>query len=175
MQFKVPQNIDLEDKIVGPMTLVQFLYVLSGGLIDYMLFQSLYPISVWLFAILAVPIALIALALAFVKIQDQPLPYFIKAGFGFLGRPRQRLWRRMAEPETVLTQPPPKAEQIVLPKRHIGKSELEQLAHALDTQPLGTDEAKNFGKISVAFEKMLGQKNQQGGKSGSVGQAKNTG
>ena len=92
MQFQVPQNIDLEDKIVGPLTLIQFLYVLAGGLINYLLLIFIgMKIIFW---ILAIPIGLFALALAFLKIQDQPLSSFVKAGLIYFSRPRMRYWQR---------------------------------------------------------------------------------
>lgn len=134
MQFQVPQGIELEDKIIGPLTLIQFLYLLVGGIIDYLLFLSLK--GSFLFWLFGLPIALIALALAFLKIQDQPLSYFIKSGFIYLTRPKIRLWQRQgiapqvirAPQKKVIKTPPP------TPKRKIEKSELEKLAYTLDTQ-----------------------------------------
>lgn len=136
MQFKVPQNIDMEDKIVGPLTLIQFLYILGGGVIDYLLYMALGSSS-FIFWLFAIPIALVALALAFLKIQDQPLLYFIKAGLIYLQNPKKRIWQRQGIQPTIIKDtvkkvviaPPP-------PKRHIEKSELEKLAQTLDTQKI---------------------------------------
>lgn len=159
MQFKVPQNIDLEDKIVGPMTLVQFLYVLSGSLIIYALFQVLYSVNLTVFIILAIPIALATVGLAFVKIQDQPLPYFAKAGVFYLLSARIRIWQRSTVENKVLAVAPTakKEEVVFVPKKGIEKSQLEQLAQALDTKPLAGHEVQNFGSVATAFEKLLGQ------------------
>ena len=38
MQFQVPQFIDVENKIIGPLSLRQFLYLAGAGLISFMLF-----------------------------------------------------------------------------------------------------------------------------------------
>lgn len=136
MQYKVPQNIDLEDKIIGPLTLIQFLYILAGGVVDYLLL-SILKASI-LFWILAIPIALVALALAFLKIQDQPLSHFIKAGFIYLGRPKVRLWQRQGMMTLVIHGGPKKKEEpLPPPKRKIEKSELEKLAYTLDTHSAG--------------------------------------
>ena len=134
MQFKVPQNIDLEDKIVGPLTLIQFLYLLAGGVIDYLLFLSLK--GSYIFWVLAVPVSILALALAFLKIQDQPLSYFIKAGLIYLQRPKKRLWLRQGLQMPIIKAGPQKQEkeEIIAPKRRIEKSELEKLAQMLDTR-----------------------------------------
>jgi hypothetical protein len=133
MQFKVPQNIDLEDKIVGPLTLIQFVYVLGGGVIIYLLYLSLH--MRFLFWILAAPIGLIALALAFLKIQDQPLSHFLKAGLVYLSRPKKRLWQRtgLVKPVVFAVAKKEKAAP-ALSKRRIEKSELEKLAQTLDTR-----------------------------------------
>lgn len=133
MQFKVPQNIDLEDKIVGPLTLIQFLYVLGGGVIVYLLYLSLH--MRFLFWVLAIPIAIIAASLAFLKIQDQPLSHFIKAGLVYLSKPKKRLWQRTGLVKPVVFAVAKKEKKAPAPiKRKIEKSELEQLAQMLDTR-----------------------------------------
>jgi len=183
LQFKVPQNIDLEDKIVGPLTLVQFLYLLGGGLIVYILFQSIGTKSTGIFVILALPISIVSLGMAFVKIQDQPLSHFIKAGIYYYTHPKTRFWRKVGFRSTVLIEPPKKvrSEVYVQPKK-IEKSDLEKLAHTLDTGPLGKQEQQNFGRITNNFEKLIQQgmgeqKTQaprqgqgQGGQVGNMGQ-----
>lgn len=132
MQFQVPQNIDIEDKIVGPLTLLQFLYLLIGGVIDYLLFLMLE--GSFVFWLLGLPIAIFALALAFLKIQDQPLSYFVKAGLIYLSRPKIRLWQRQGlAPKIILAPVKKAAKAAIIPKRKIEKSELEKLAYMLDT------------------------------------------
>jgi len=132
MQFKVPQNIDLEDKIVGPLTLIQFLYVISGGILIYLLYLSIG--GTFFFWVLSVPIATIALALAFLKIQDQPLSHFIKAGLMYLSRPKIRIWQRHGENYSAIkAAPKEKKGPTILPKKRIEKSELEKIAQILDT------------------------------------------
>ena len=171
MQFKVPQNIDLEDKIIGPLTMIQFIYVLVGGLIDYLFFQWFGTKHFWIFLILAIPIALVALALAFLKIQDQPLSHFVKAGLEYLSRPKIRIWQREGiAPQVILEKPKEiKAETAILPKKHIEKSELEKLAYSLDTQSLSGSQEQNFGKVSQIYESWL-KKQPQGGQGGFMGQ-----
>lgn len=131
MQFQVPQGLDLEDKIIGPLTLIQFLYLLIGGIIDYLLFFAIF--GSFLFWLIAIPVALVALALAFLKIQDQPLSYFIKSGFIYLGRPKIRLWHRQGYAKPSIQKTIKKiAKNAPPPKKAIEKSELEKLAYVLD-------------------------------------------
>jgi hypothetical protein len=157
MQFKVPQNIDLEDRLVGPLTLIQFLYLLFGGIFIYLLITAL-GFS-FLFWILAIPIGLLSLGLAFVKIQDQPLSHFIKAGLVYLGRPKQRVWQRQGEFRPVLKEGPKKKQEVIeAPKRDLSKSELENLANILDTQAPSVEEQKNLGSVSAKFEQLLNEK-----------------
>lgn len=157
MQFKVPRNIDLEDKIVGPLTLVQFLYLLGGALIDYMMFQSFGTKNMGIFLVFGIPIALVALALAFLKIQEQPLSHFFSVGLLYLTKPKVRLWKRQGEMTPVFTEPPKPKNPIIAapPRKHLDKSALEDLAYQLDTNPLSAEEKKNFGSVSQNFSKLL--------------------
>jgi len=159
----VPQNIDLEDKIVGPLTLTQFLYVLGGGLLDYILFQSLGKNYFGIFLLIGGPIAIIALSLAFFKVQEQPLSHFITVGISYLTRPKVRIWKRLDSYPTVLTEPPKKKEEEpIIIKKHLEKSELDQLAYNLDTfQSDKPEEKKKIGSITSAFEQLLKEQPKQ--------------
>ncbi len=133
MQFKVPQNIDMADRIVGPLTLVQFLYLLLGGIIVYILFSIIAPVNGTLFLVLAGPVALFTLALTFLRIQDQPFPKFVAAFFIFLVKPKLRVWHREGfDPELVITKDD-KSKKAATPHKNIKRSELERLVLAVDT------------------------------------------
>jgi hypothetical protein len=135
MQYKVPQNIDLEDKIVGPLTLAQFLYLLFGGLIVYIVYQFFYERAPGIFYLIGLPVGLVALGLAFVKVHDRPLGTFIKNALAFLTAPRERVWKKKEELEgtTVIS-----GAQAVKPapppaQKKMAQSELEKLSEILDT------------------------------------------
>ena len=90
MQFKVPQNVQMEDKIVGPLTLKQLIICAVGGGIAYFIYISTskaYVISVWLPAT-AIP-ALITVAIAFVRIHDISFIKFILLQIERLIRPNK--------------------------------------------------------------------------------------
>jgi|SRR3989339_104878 len=90
MQFKVPQNVQMEDKIVGPLTLKQLIICAVGGGIAYFIYISTskaYVISVWLPAT-AIP-SLITVAIAFVRIHDISFIKFILLQIERLIRPNK--------------------------------------------------------------------------------------
>lgn len=91
MRFEVPQFIEIEDKIFGPLTWRQFLYVGGGVGMGVVLFLTT-PFLVFLF--LGLPLALIALALAFYPVNNRPFSYFLEAIFNYFSSHRLYLWRR---------------------------------------------------------------------------------
>lgn len=90
MQFQVPQFIDVEDKIIGPLTLRQFLY-LAGGFGVSMIFYFTVNFIIWI--IITLIVGTIALALAFVKINGQPLLRIIRAMINFYLKPQIYVWQ----------------------------------------------------------------------------------
>jgi hypothetical protein len=133
MQYKVPQKIDMEDKLIGPLTLWQFIYVLVGGMIIYAGWLKIAPISRALFFIIAIPVGLITFALAFVKVQDQPFTKFIMAFIQYLARPKNRIWQKETQREEKVIVNVAQREEIKPVAKKVERSELEQLAHTLDT------------------------------------------
>ncbi|MEK7548805.1 MAG: PrgI family protein [Patescibacteria group bacterium] len=95
MEAKVPQRIDMEDRLIGPLTLQQFFYLLFGGLFLYLLNGwTANSVVRFIFYPIALIVGLLSLALAFVKIQERPFIYFLAALMRFWGRPKTRIWRR---------------------------------------------------------------------------------
>ena len=94
MEAKVPQRIDMEDQVIGPLTLVQFFYLLFGGLIIYILNSWLVGSFRIFFYFLAPILAALSLAFAFLKIQDRPFSVFFFSLISFVSRPRQRVWTK---------------------------------------------------------------------------------
>jgi hypothetical protein len=91
MQFKVPQFLDIEDKIFGPFTFRQFVYLAGGAGICFVLFKLLG------FLLGAIPILLVAgfvLALTFYKPNNKPFIYMLEAGFKFLIQDKLYIWKR---------------------------------------------------------------------------------
>ncbi|MBI3291147.1 PrgI family protein [Candidatus Falkowbacteria bacterium] len=91
-QFVVPQFIDVEDKIIGPITVRQFIILLTGGGLCFVA----YKLSDFaLFVIETVIILLITFVIAFIKINGRPIHYFLLNLFETLRRPRLRVWQKL--------------------------------------------------------------------------------
>jgi hypothetical protein len=91
MRFDVPQFIEIEDKIFGPLTWRQFLY-LGGGIGMAIVLYLTVPFI--LFAIFGVPLALLSAALAFYPINNRPFSYFLEAFTNYVTKKKLYLWRR---------------------------------------------------------------------------------
>ncbi len=91
MQAVVPQFIEVEDRIIGPLTLKQFLYFLAAGGIE-LVYWFFFDFS--LFILISIPTVAIAFAFAFFKINDRPFIYFVLAVIGFYLKPVVRVWHR---------------------------------------------------------------------------------
>jgi hypothetical protein len=90
MQFQVPQFIETEDKIVGPLTIRQFIYVAIGGGISALLY---FMVQTWVWFILTVILLGAAGALAFVKVGGRPLIDIALAAAGFYWKPQTYVWQ----------------------------------------------------------------------------------
>lgn len=91
MQFKVPQFIDIEDKVFGPFTFRQFAYLAGGAGLVYLSFKLL-PI---LIALVVGPVfAAFALALTFFKYNDKPFIHVVESFIRFYTRSRLYLWHK---------------------------------------------------------------------------------
>lgn len=90
-QFQVPQFIETEAKIVGPLTLKQFIYLAIAGLLSFALFFSL-RLEVWLVITLILGIS--SAALAFLKYNGRPFEVFVINAALYIWKPKLYLWQR---------------------------------------------------------------------------------
>jgi len=92
MQFVVPQFIDVEDKIIGRITVRQFAISIVGGLFIFLE----YKLSDFaLFIFMAVPTAIVFGTVAFLKINGMPFHYFLINFAETMKKSRLRLWGKM--------------------------------------------------------------------------------
>jgi len=134
MQFQIPQFTEIEDKIVGPFTLKQFLYLAAGAVIIYV-FYLLFPFLVFL--LLSIPIAAICLALAFVRVNQQPLMNVVKNFFRFVKKPDLYVWKKpeakkiveaKADTEIIKKEPANKKEKL------IPKEKLQEISWKIEVE-----------------------------------------
>lgn len=150
MQFKVPQNIQMEDKIIGPLTMKQFVYLLVGGMVSYATIKTYNPAMI---IFVGIPVAILALCLAFIKIQDQPFSKFLFSFAQYMLKPKQRVWQKDKEifhsQKPIIQNTKKKDDKKSAPKE-VEKSELEKLSYILDTR--GHEKAMEEQKIAGAPE-----------------------
>ncbi|HVM58823.1 MAG TPA: PrgI family protein [Candidatus Paceibacterota bacterium] len=136
MEYQVPQFIEVEDKIVGPFTLRQFIYIAGAGGLCIVAFVYL-PIVVAI--IVAVPIVAFGAALAFYRVNGKPFISVIEAGFNYYKGNKLLLWKQgegNAGAERARKAPAPEA-----PKAHaeprLTRGKLSELAWSLDVKAPG--------------------------------------
>lgn len=134
MQFQVPQYIDIEDKVIGPFTIKQFLYIIAAAGILFVLFKL---VKFFIFIILAVPIAGLTCALAFIKIHNQPFINVIKSFFGFLRKPDFYVWKKPSPKEIVKEKQTPEIIKKTPPKKKAkpkSKTRLQEIGWKINVE-----------------------------------------
>lgn len=134
-QFVVPQFIDNEDKIIGPVTVRQFIIVLVDVLVLAALYKML-DFSGFMLAVLF--LGGFGIVLAFVKVNGRGFHYFILNIIQIAIRPAIRVWKQELKAHTkntekdaekIDTTPTPK----VVKAKDVEKSHLSELSLLVDT------------------------------------------
>ncbi len=97
MRFEVPQFIEVEDKIIGPLTWKQFIYLAGGAGILIVLYLSLPFIF---FAMIGLPFGALAASLAFHRINNRPFSIFLESMITYFTKSKLYLWRK-EDPQTL--------------------------------------------------------------------------
>ena len=130
MQFQVPQFIEVEDKIFGPLTLKQFLY-LGGGIGMAVVLFLFIP-----YKIISIPLGIVVvafgLALAFYKVNGKPFANTLEAAFYYWGGSKLYIWKKVdrkpaQKPDEIVKQA---RSMISVPK--LSESKLKDLTWSLD-------------------------------------------
>ena len=167
-QFEVPQFIELESKIVGPLTLRQFAFIAAPALISFFLFFVLNTV-IWVMLLVILMVA--GASFAFIKINGRPLYALALLSLKFFWQPKMFLWKRPVIKETI--EIPEVKRQTVEAKRSslslatAGLSQVSKLWQDLTTtkNPIPKRE-KTIPKKSIAeikeqyqvFRRMSGEK-----------------
>lgn len=126
MQFRVPQFIDIEDKIFGPFTFKQFLYLAGGAGISFILYKLL---PFFFAVIFIIPVASLALALTFYRVNNKPFIFILEAYFRFITQSKLYIWKREVKKKQVKKE----AEELptpILPR--LSDSKLKDISWSLD-------------------------------------------
>ena len=131
MRFQTPQFIEIEDRIFGPLTLKQFIYLAGSAGLGFLLYRTLpFIIALWLI----IPIIAAGLALAFYKFNNKPFIFLLEALFHYALNRKLYLWRKDSESTPTTTKKRVEtahvSNSLSLPK--LSDSKLKDLAWSLD-------------------------------------------
>ena len=133
--YKIPQNVEAEDKLLGPFTFKQFLFLIITA-IGGLLIWGLWRISPFV-ALIPLPLVLIFGFLGVYHREDQPVEtYLIAALSYYFLKPRKRLWNQEGIRENVRITAPKRKPAPRVRNLEAERGQLERLAQILDTRGL---------------------------------------
>jgi len=145
MEYQVPQFIEVEDKVVGPLTLKQFIYIAGAGGLCVVFFAYVQIIFAFLLSALVVAFAA---ALAFYKVNGKPFVAVLEAGFNYYVKGKLFLWKHQDSGEggekTAAAAAAAAAEEtlrVSRDARRLTRGKLSELALSLDTGGKPTEDA----------------------------------
>ena len=145
MRFRVPQFIEVEDKIFGPLTFKQFIYIAGGVGLCVVLFVFL---PRFLAIIISLPIILFASALAFYRVHNKPFINVVESFVKYTVTNKLYIWKKedkKPEAGSANQESRKPLEQIYVPK--LSESKLKELTWSLDikeNQNPVTDKSSKF-------------------------------
>lgn len=129
MQHQVPQFIDVEDKIFGPLTAKQFFYITAGASIIFIMYIYL---QLWLVVIIGVPVGGFFVALAFLKLNGVPFIKVVGNALSYASSNRLFLWKKT--PKAVKTEREILGTQLELSGTKLTQNKLQDLSWSLDVR-----------------------------------------
>jgi hypothetical protein len=128
MNFQVPQFIDIEDKIFGPLTLKQFLYIAGSAGLAFIVYVIL---PLWLAIIPIGAIIAFGLALTFYQVNNQPFIEFVQSVLTYSINSKMYIWKKSSPEKKKKIEAKPETETKV-PK--LSASRLKDLSWSLDVK-----------------------------------------
>ena len=120
----------MQDRILGPLTLVQFVYAVVGGGLSYTIYMKVpSPLNI----VIVLPIIVFIVCLDFVKINEQPFLHFFLSAIQYVSAPKQRFWHRGGESDLSVEIYKAKKEEVGYKHKVISKEEMEKFAAKTDT------------------------------------------
>lgn len=138
-QYKVPQNVESEDKLVGPLSMKQFIYAIIGIGWGFLIWRILQPggtAAIPIMILLIVPVSGFMMMLAFGRREEQSFENYLIALIRFQVVPRKRIWLKDDYKGEVIIDAPPPPKPKVMTSADLDKvhSRLQQLALVVDTR-----------------------------------------
>lgn len=141
MRYQVPQFIEIEDKVFGPFTIRQFVFIAGGAGITYItfiLFKDLLSLPFIIAAIPAVVVAVFSGLLAYYKPNGKPFIAMVEAAFKYFFSNKLYIWKRKEKlPVASDISSTSVVDSLMVPK--ISDSKLRDLSWSLDVKDGGGD------------------------------------
>ncbi len=132
MRFQVPQFIEVEDKIFGPLTLKQFIFVAGGAGLSFVIYIFINNLIISIVPIIIVMAA--SSALAFYRINNRPFINVVESAFKYYFTDKLYIWKKEEKPRPTDTaaalRDAKNYASVMVPK--IADSKLKDLAWSLD-------------------------------------------
>ena len=129
MQFQVPQFIDVEDKIFGPFTFKQFVYLVGGGGLAFLSYRYIPSPFNFLLALGAI---VLGVAFAFVEIHKRPLIHFVEAAFWYFVKSKLYIWKKIEKKQKKQDQSQDAKNDDLVDIPKLSEKKLKDLAWGLD-------------------------------------------
>lgn len=147
-QFVVPQFIDVEDKVIGPITTRQFIIMLAGFIIIGISYK-LFDFS--LFIVFGLLVFGVTGIVAFLKINGRFFHYFLLNLFQTFKRPKLRIWHHVfSQSDYEIEKENFATIARVAPEKYYTSSRLAELSLVVDTRGAYQGEKENSSVKSVA-------------------------
>ncbi len=129
MQFIVPQFIDIEDKVIGPFTFKQFMYMAGGLGLAFTIYKLL---PIFISGPLALGVVVLAIMLTFYKVNGKPFVFTLQSFIFFMFQSKLYIWKKLPlkQQEKASQSIEPKVEPTKLPR--LTESKLGDLSWSLD-------------------------------------------
>lgn len=135
MQFVVPQFIEVESKVIGPISIRQFIILLATAGLIFIWYSLLSTIPL---VIVSLPTLGIGVIFAFAKVNGQPFHNFALSLVQTLQRPKLTLWQRQIHRQVVVKMSRKdkrdKTKKAFVPKPEVSTEHIAELSLIVDTK-----------------------------------------
>ena len=130
MRYQIPQFIEIEDKIFGPLTIKQFIYLAGAAGLSYLIYSVASPfLPFWIVVVLMVPIAALGVALAFYKVNEKPFLNVIESAVKYYIGSKLYIWKK-EDKKVVIAEDSATKGPMIVPR--LADSKLKDLAWNLN-------------------------------------------
>ncbi len=147
MRFQVPQFIEVEDKIIGQLTIKQFLYIAGSLGLSFLIYRLIG--SFILASIFIIPLIGFGLALAFYKVNNKPFIFVVESAFKYFFAEKLYLWHKKDRPIAQKEEDAVVTDMIRLAVPKLSDSKLKDLTWSLDIKQAESPVTMQGGKRNM--------------------------